>query len=370
MRRVIIIVCIAAVVGLGLAGLALGDAKNTTTNAPPQAPQAPQAAVPNVQVPVAAGPVTASQCVPCHGSNYDNFKNPILYFKHDPHLIRGIRCAACHSEFPHAPGGINRPSMTVCYNCHGLGHSGQGPVASGECSFCHPTGYGVPATHTPDFRNSGHKAEAGKDPFPCETCHKTDFCADCHTARLVKPKNHGDAAKWRKLHGTKRDKGGCEVCHKESEFCVRCHITPMPHPAQWLGSHKETARATKYDCKICHQSRQECSDCHHQFKPTTMLNQDTCTACHEDYKRQLFELIWVDQKPSRSKGIIVHKAHFQMTNTQPFACEECHQREYVTAKGCFSFELCYTCHGRERGGSLIAKWGGQELCYRCHTRKQ
>lgn len=329
------------------------------------------AAGPVVDVPafVSISPfVTASQCAFCHGSNIDNFQNPILYFKHDAHLSRGVRCAGCHDQFPHGPGGTKRPGMTVCYSCHGLGHGNQGMVASGACSFCHPNGYGPgPASHTAGFKSGEHKKPAGQEFFSCRTCHASEMCSRCHTDRKVKPKNHADA-KWRQTHGQERDTGGCEICHK-NDFCTSCHVTPMPHPTAWEGEHKVTAKALKHDCKICHLSAEECSSCHHQFEGTTLLVEKSCVSCHEEYQQPLSTLTWSVPIGLRSKGVIVHKAHFEMTRTDPFDCDECHDRKYTTAKGCFGFELCYTCHGRERGGSLIAKWGGQELCYRCHQKK-
>jgi hypothetical protein len=207
--------------------------------------------------------------------------------------------------------------------------------------------------------------------------------------KMVAPANHGPKlpaggkptpqfvalkvkteTEWKKTHGIERDKGNCEVCH-DNRSCTACHKTPMPHPSLWLGTHKNDAKsiATKADCKVCHESKTECSNCHHQFEGKTLLAQSNCKSCHAEYNKPLSELIWSTPVGQRSKGIIIHKAHFEMTKTDPFDCNECHGREYVTAKNCFSFELCYECHGRERGGSLIAKWGGQELCYRCHKMK-
>ncbi len=313
--------------------------------------------------------ITASQCAFCHGSNLDKFQNPILYFKHDPHLTRGIRCGVCHTDFPHTPAGTVKPSMTVCFNCHSLQHGLAGTVASGACVTCHPNGYGgAPATHTNDFRAGAHKTEAKKDYFPCLTCHAANACAACHTAKGTKPKNHANTTLWKKQHGTQRDTGGCEICHSTA-FCDTCHVTPMPHPARWEGEHREAAKTMQRDCSVCHaDSQEECSSCHHQFKSDTLLVEKNCSSCHEDYKATLSQLIWAPTV-ARNKGIIIHKAHFEMTKTDPFACEECHDRKFSASTGCFTFELCYTCHGKTRGGSLIAKWGGQELCYRCHQKK-
>jgi hypothetical protein len=314
--------------------------------------------------------VTMSQCVFCHGSNLDGFRNPILYFKHDPHLGRGIRCEGCHTGFPHKQGSTVKPSMTLCFNCHNLPHSGNGTVASGACSLCHPNGYGQPpVSHSNEFKAKTHAKDAKKDAFPCRTCHVDDMCASCHTARAVKPKDHANVVTWKKNHGKARDDAQCQTCHTK-EFCLKCHVTPMPHPTQWEGEHKSTAKTMKEDCRVCHSDTvEECSSCHHQFKGETLLVEKNCAECHDEYAAPLSQLISAEPKQLRRESIIIHKAHFEMTKTDPFECNECHGREFQSAKGCFTFELCYTCHGRMRGGSLIAKWGGQELCYRCHATK-
>jgi hypothetical protein len=355
-RQAIILAALAIMMVLGLSGAAQAATSGAVVVVPPAISMTPF--------------ITASQCAFCHGSNLDNFKNPILSFKHDPHLGLGIRCSVCHNEFPHTPDGTIKPSMTVCFNCHSLSHGESGTVASGACGVCHPNGYGgAPSSHTSDFRTGAHKDAAKVDYFPCLTCHSSDMCAACHTAKAVKPKNHIDAGKWKKQHGTLRDTGGCEICHTKA-FCNSCHVTPMPHPAQWEGDHRVAAKSMKRDCSICHaDSQAECSSCHHQFKSDTLLVQKNCEQCHVDYKEPLSSLIWLEPVGTRSKGIIIHKAHFEMTKTDPFACDECHDRTFSPSNGCFTFELCYTCHGKMRGGSLIAKWGGQELCYRCHLKK-
>jgi hypothetical protein len=312
--------------------------------------------------------ITVSQCNNCHGSNYDNFNDPGLIFKHDPHLARGVRCAACHTGAPHKPGVTNKPSMDVCFNCHGVSHQEQGVVASGSCTLCHPVGFKrLPQNHTAQFKEKTHRESAKANSFSCLACHGNDFCTKCHSVKKVLPRDHGKIAAekvvWKKQHG-KSDLDGCSICHSK-QSCLNCHGTEMPHPVYWLATHKDPEKANKKDCKTCHEAKTECSTCHHQFQLTTILTQKACERCHDDYKKSLQELL-SRPKSQRSTGIIIHKAHFKMRKTDPYECSECHDRGYAEAKECFSFELCYGCHGRERGGSPIARWGGQELCYRCH----
>jgi hypothetical protein len=316
--------------------------------------------------------VTVSQCGVCHGADYDDFVNPGLIFKHDPHLARGVRCAVCHAEFPHQPGVTNKPRMDACFSCHGVSHLEQGVVADGTCTKCHPAGFKrLPKDHSKEFKEKEHGGIAKKDSFACTACHGNGFCVKCHAVKKVLPKDHGekpaDKTLWKKQHGKAGKLDGCSICH-DKKSCLSCHDAEMPHPVFWLGSHQDSEKTSMNDCKTCHESKRDCSTCHHQFELTTILVQKNCEKCHDDYKESL-ETLLAKPKSQRSTGVILHKAHFEMGKTDPYECSECHERDYADAKGCFSFELCYECHGRERGGSPIAKWGGQELCYRCHKTK-
>lgn len=315
--------------------------------------------------------VEISSCQPCH-ADLEAFKNPGLIFNHKAHFAKGIKCFSCHQEWPHSRKGIAKPSMDVCYGCHGLTHAGNGVVAPEECTLCHPPDFNLkPSSHTPEFIAGKHKEVAGKQYFTCMTCHDDkEFCAPCHTSMKVTPNSHKVRtsgvqtlanADWTRSHGKNIDYDYCSLCH-DNAFCTKCHRTTMPHNIMFVATHKDYARGMRQDCSICHQDKGTCSSCHHKFEQRDILVASTCNNCHEEVNRPLLEV--------GNKGLMVHKAHFEMTNTAPFSCDKCHAASYAQDKRCFQFELCYSCHGRYRADKLIAKWPGSQLCYRCHPQNR
>lgn len=304
-------------------------------------------------------PVTLSQCSQCH-MDLDAFKNPGLIFKHGIHFEKGIKCGGCHIRFPHSPNQILKPAMEICYSCHGLRHGRQGLVVGGEdCRLCHPPGFNlVPSNHTSQFKASLHKEEALRDRLYCHMCHTEEWCSACHNTQKVIPKDHRAKQVWREHHG-KVEKGidDCKVCHSTA-FCDGCHQTPVPHAVTWLGRHAERAKDESVSCRACHQEREYCQDCHHEQLGSNILVQKNCDKCHPDYKLPLLLV--------RGRTHMVHKAHFELTNREPFECEDCHELRVAKATGLQYYAVCYECHGRYRLGKLVAKWGGYELCYRCH----
>lgn len=315
--------------------------------------------------------ITISACRPCHG-DIDAFKRPGLIFKHDAHFAKGVKCFSCHQEWPHRKNKIIRPSMDLCYGCHGLTHSGNGVVAPENCDLCHPPGFQLkPATHTEAFVSGTHKDVVEESYFTCMTCHDDkEFCAPCHTTKQVIPPAHkrgmtgvqtASNPNWLRSHGKNIDYDYCALCH-DNQFCTSCHRTQMPHNVLFVGTHKDYARGMRQECSICHKDEGACSDCHHEFEPQEILVASACEGCHEEVNKPLLEV--------GSKGLMVHKAHFEMTNTSPFECSKCHAASYANDKRCFQFELCYSCHGRYRADKLIAKWPGSQLCYRCHPQNR
>ncbi len=322
------------------------------------------------------GPVYLSKCTPCH-KNLDAWKNPGLIFNHPVHLKRGFECKACHTLFAHQPGGkIVKPPMDVCYECHSLRHvntkiNQNVVVASEDCSFCHPSDFNLkPANHTDEFVASKHKEQAKANLKYCVMCHeRKSFCASCHTSNDVKTEPHKSPA-WEQAHGKQTPEGlsTCSVCHNDA-FCTECHETAMPHPILWAGEHSGDFQGItqvqfdklKDDCNICHKDRSYCQDCHHKFENNLLL-QENCDSCHEEYKAPFVTIT--------NKGFKIHKAHFHLTQTEPYNCGKCHDllAQFPKGTGCFPFEVCFQCHGKRKDGKLIAKWYGEDLCYFCHGK--
>jgi len=285
---------------------------------------------PNPKIIELTGPVYLSKCVPCH-RNLDAWKNPGLIFNHPVHLKRGFQCKACHLVFAHQLGGkIVKPPMDVCYDCHSLRHSEKGLVASEDCGFCHPKDFNLkPPNHTGEFEASKHKERAKTD---------VKYCMQEYPEGLE----------------------ACIICHDDA-FCTKCHVTAMPHPILWAGTHKE-AKAYKADSSICHADRTFCQNCHHKFEHN-LLVQENCDRCHPEYKIPFVAI--------SNKGFKIHKAHFELTQTTPFDCPACHSlfNKFPKGTGCYSFEVCFQCHGIRKDGRLIAKWWGEDLCYFCHGKR-
>jgi hypothetical protein len=184
-----------------------------------------------------------------------------LVFNHAAHFARGIRCEACHQEFPHKPGETQHVPVETCFTCHGSVHGQQGVMAPTDCDACHTQDIEpvTPEHESPTWLLAGGEA-----------------LADHSQAAQASPN--------RLLY--------CKMCH-EATFCQDCHGMEIPHPDDWQGTHKETAQADDSKCMMCHESKSTCNDCHHQSFPTladwsgdhrqvaTTVGAESCFECHE-----------------------------------------------------------------------------------------
>lgn len=220
-------------------------------------------------------PVTMSKCSSCH-LQLDAFENPILVFNHPVHLKKGIRCLACHQEYPHQFGKIVKPTMELCFNCHNLRHGRQGLVAPQVCSTCHPPGFQLkPPSHDAIWRQ-GHGKIAKQNFYPCYMCHQftaetlmPSFCQNCHGLEEM-PHPSGWQEERHRVIAKVISREVCLGCHERSKlFCNQCHhkdydpswgpwMSPIPGQSQHF---RVVEMKGKSFCLTCH-STVSCSRCH------------------------------------------------------------------------------------------------------------
>jgi hypothetical protein len=159
---------------------------------------------------------SAAACQKCHTSYRSVSPNGDLRIPHAWHVQKiYVNCSTCHKNLVHHknPLGINRPSMTRCYQqCH------DGVKATQECKDCHLRKT-VPDSHKKPNWSEVHRDESKKS--DCGECHgwTPDYCSECHKDR---PSSHD--GNWKKLHSVKaaQNSNGCFFCHKPA-FCNKCH---------------------------------------------------------------------------------------------------------------------------------------------------
>ncbi len=323
-------------------------------------------------------PPEMGACVFCH-PGIDTEGDPGLIFAHEAHLMRDYRCDACHQTFPHSLDMTQRPTMVSCYRCHSLQHASQGEVAGQECESCHPPEFELrPADHTLAFSVGEHADDANERMTECTMCHASAFCAECHVGGLkmangqlsqpIIPANHR-APEWQRDHGREYlgQRGACSTCHASS-YCVLCHLTPMPHPTEWLVKHGENGYPTD-DCAVCHADRSDCQDCHHQGLVQSELIKENCIECHEEMDVE-------DATTIKNIPLAEHAVHFKVEESKgrPYICEDCHIGFSATSvmqpamsTQVHDLRVCYDCHGNlDVSNVVIAPYPGKELCYRCH----
>ncbi len=223
-------------------------------------------------------------CSDCHdpGEVPDPGKmNPVTAysekFAHAKHLQAGQKCADCHGniteDLPRAMYSL--PTMVGCMDCH------EQKRVSTDCAVCHTELENLrPISHAADFMHNHadlarleiNAISGGKN---CQTCHKVEYCQDCHEGenldRLTHPLNYEFTHSLNAL-GKERE---CAACHTERQFCVDCHadnqVLPYNHTAGWAnripndgGRHRLEAQNDLDYCMSCHEqdAEQVCQKCH------------------------------------------------------------------------------------------------------------
>jgi hypothetical protein len=251
-------------------------------------------------------------CAACH-SGYDpqtgfvprkNLAIPNLKFSHRGHLARNTPCSQCHgreiSGGAAAAGIGTMPTMRACLSCH------DGKQAEDACTTCHisetggvvktefvglgtlvPSGAIRGAAHDMNFRQS-HKFAAQNDQQFCSSCHKKEFCVDCHNG-VTKPMDF-HAGDYVRMHAidARRNSPDCSSCHRVQTFCQGCHsrmgvsadnkgseFNPGSgfrfHPPGWVGSGLAGDQGAASHAFEAQRNIKQCASCHRE---------SFCTKCH------------------------------------------------------------------------------------------
>lgn len=261
---------------------------------------------------------------------------PNIKFDHRIHVTElNMTCAQCHGDMVKNRVGLatraQLPRMSMCISCHDgrtIKVPTKGPdraesgasqpeqaasaraaqtvarVAEKKCITCHiadaggvmktdyssgklaPSGAIFGADHDMLFRvRHAHAAQNNAD--YCGSCHKKNFCIDCHDG-VVKPMDfHGNDYVNTHAIDARRGTPDCQACHRQQSFCTGCHTragvssdsrggsefsSSGPdtrfHPPGWVdfgtrGSNHHAFQAQRNikQCAACHRE-QFCIGCH------------------------------------------------------------------------------------------------------------
>lgn len=223
-----------------------------------------------------------SNCNMCHSNVEEAGTSPHItnystLFSHEKHIAADLECTTCHGEVTDIGIGqhMQLPGMVACMDCH------QSKQVSTDCSTCHAPNERIkPLSHDLAFiRTHGNvattfssKTSMGKD---CATCHKTDFCQDCHEGENIERFSHPLNFEFTHALAAQGKERNCYTCHEDREFCSSCHLSnnvlPYNHTAGWTnnipgdgGRHKIEAMIDLDNCMTCHEHNadQVCQQCH------------------------------------------------------------------------------------------------------------
>lgn len=212
-----------------------------------------------------------SLCATCHDRldrELDWRRERKLVFNHPAHFAEGIRCAACHQEFPHKPGRIVYVSVETCFVCHGTVHGQQGILASTDCDTCHTADI---APVTPDHSEATwvklagdglgiHSADAKAKRLFCKMCHEQSYCDSCHRMAIPHPDDWVPAGH---QEPAKSEREACSMCHDQGvKFCSDCHHVEYERLQDWTAQHRTVAGSLGAEsCYECHVPL-SCDECH------------------------------------------------------------------------------------------------------------
>jgi hypothetical protein len=213
-----------------------------------------------------------------------------LVFDHGRHASASNgNCMRCHVGIAEGDDHL-RPAMATCYKCHAHEEARD----ARRCETCHRNlddGATLPASHLAHdgdwLREHGTRAASSGD--LCQTCHREQFCAECHGKTVAAlpaarhftdpftPSVHRAGFAARHSLEARAEPGTCTTCHTPAR-CASCHVDlgiagegrRSPHPAGWVGpapgdnEHGRAARRDPAACASCHDGAGQslCVGCH------------------------------------------------------------------------------------------------------------
>jgi hypothetical protein len=204
----------------------------------------------------------------------------------------------------------------------------------------------------------------------CALCHEQASCDKCHGIIMPHP------ADWVKQHPetAARDQHVCQQCHRR-EGCQTCHRGALPgsHQAsQWMAQHGAQAKQPEAQCTLCHRS-DFCLSCHGTPMPhpsgwggsahgkAARAHRDTCLRCHQEADCARCHGL---QMPHPDSWLTDHG---KRATAAPGECVMCHRQGHNDCSSCHA-ALPPSSHQtldwkRQHG---IAGAGQMDLCLLCH----
>ncbi|MCP4411179.1 MAG: cytochrome c3 family protein [Gammaproteobacteria bacterium] len=212
------------------------------------------------------------ECSTCHTNsatavNISRIKDYSQLFSHEKHLGEDLNCEDCHGDVTEIEKNEHAaiPDMLVCMDCH------QSNSVAENCLTCHTIDEQLlPTNHNLAFTEHSHGDFAGMEFIninnnkTCNTCHKVEFCQNCHQGENLDRFSHPLNFEFTHALNTQGKEKNCITCHEERSFCSSCHVEnnvmPHNHTAGWAnsmlgngGRHSFEATIDLDNCMSCHE---------------------------------------------------------------------------------------------------------------------
>lgn len=236
-------------------------------------------------------------------------------FVHGP--VASGDCTFCHKPVSKHSFEPIKDVAELCYQCHGKLNTQKTvhkPVKEGKCTVCH---------NPHQSPNKFQLIESG-----------SNLCLKCHNKQIADGKFvHGPVSV-----------GDCRACHNPhqgdfpkmltaagNELCFSCHSDK----AEELKNSKVVHPPVLADCIGCHSPHSSA----YKYNLVAEASLDLCFTCHTDKKKEIMEAaVKHGGLETEKKCLACHNPHYsnypRMLVMQPFnLCLSCHDREYTKASG-------------------------------------